>query len=272
MALAFLFVQLCLLILQLPLRTIASAAPGKLAFFLDEDCQEASVINPSVNVPADTCLVTPGALGIAIQEYPACSSGSGNVTFKMYKDTSCANPVAMDFQYNNCYWDGSDGVPAINFVCNGAAATATSTVQAGSSTIPVAAGGDGGDASPSTTSSSGAGSKQTAPSSNDAATTTSSSSNPSQTKSGTNGDSIETTDSGKSSGISQRTQILLGVILPVGGIVVAVLAWWFPCKKGRKLRQYQHTHHHTHSQQQQHPDQYFPMQDHGPPSSHRVWS
>ena len=102
---------------------------------LDEECMQASNINPSVHVPANTCLVTPGALGIAVQTFPPCPSG--NTTVQMYHDTSCANPVYMYIQYHNCYFNGANGVTAIVFACKGEAVSATSTAAAGPSTIPV---------------------------------------------------------------------------------------------------------------------------------------
>ena len=111
---------------------------------------------------ANTCLVTPGALGIAVQAQPTCPSGTA--TFKVFRDTSCANHVTTDLQYDNCYFDGPDGVSAIAFVCDRAVVTATSTAPAGSSTIPVAA-------DTPRTSSSGAQTGQSAPPSNGASTT-----------------------------------------------------------------------------------------------------
>ena len=207
-----------LLFHHLPPLCLASA-PGTLAFFLDEECMQASIINPSVHVPADTCLVTPGALGIAVQTFPPCPSG--NTTVQMYRDTSCANPVNMDLQYDNCYFNGPNGVTAIVFACKGEAVSATSTAAVGSSTIPVATD------SPSTPSS-GATTEQTAPTSNSATTTStspSSSTSPNTSQTGTNSGST-------GSGLSQKSQIIIGVVIPVGAIVVALLAWWFPCRSG----------------------------------------
>ena len=215
--------NLCFLLLHCLLLPSLASADGKLAFFLDEICEQASIINPSVNVPANTCLVTPGALGIAVQVQPACPSGTP--TFKMFRDTSCANPVDMDLQYDNCYFDGPNGVPAIAFVCDGAAVTATSSAPAGSSTIPVAA-------DTTSTSSFGAATGQSAPHLNGASTTSNSltsltSTNPSQTN--TNGNGTDANSGDKGSGMSPKTQLLLEILLPVGAIVVALFAWWFPC-------------------------------------------
>ncbi|KAL2043764.1 hypothetical protein N7G274_003283 [Stereocaulon virgatum] len=223
MAFAFLL-SLYVFFYHLPCISLASA-PGTLALFLDEQCIQASIINPSVNVPLNTCLVTTGALGIAVKTLPPCTSG--DATLVMYRDTSCANLVSGNLQYNNCYFDGPNGVSAIMFSCNkaagGGSATATSTVSAGSSSMPVA-----GDTAPTASSSSTP--AQTHPSSN-AATTTSAppSSSTSQPSSNSGGNG----SSGTSSGLSQNGQIALGVGLPVGSIVVALLAWWFPCRKKR---------------------------------------
>ena len=176
MALRFLL-QSFILLNHFPLGSFASAS-GTLAYFLDEVCQETSIINPSVSVPADTCLVTTVALGIAIQAYPPCPSG--NATFKMFRDRSCANPLSMDLQYDNCYFNAPNGLTAIIFACGGASATATSTAAAGSSIIPVAAD------TPSTTSL-GATTGQSTPASNGASTTSSASPKSSQTNTNSNG-------------------------------------------------------------------------------------
>lgn len=211
--------SLYLLFHHLSLPSVGSD-PGEVALFLDGECSTPSVINPSVKLAADTCLVTLGAYGISIQELPPCTSG--DATLIQYEDTSCANPAGSNAQDNNCYyWASLNGIPAVLFACTdvdrGAFATATSTVSAGSTIIPVA----GNTPSPT---SSNATTEQSTLSSNGAATT-STSPNPFQTN----------TDSGTGtgSGLGQKGQIALGIIIPVGGILVALLAWWFPCRKGR---------------------------------------
>ncbi|MCJ1461201.1 hypothetical protein MMC28_011583 [Mycoblastus sanguinarius] len=221
---------LYILLHHLPLRSIASN-PGTLALFLDEECSQASTINQSVNVTVDTCLVTPGALGIAVETLPPCASG--DATLIIYRDTSCTNPLDSDIQYNNCYFDGPNGVPAVLFACTaaarGSAATATSTVFAGLSSMPVAVD------TPTTTSSGGT-PDQTTPSSNSATTTStppSDSTSPNSSQTNTNGGGGDGSGTGSGSGLSEKGQIALGVGLPVGSIVVALLAWWFPCKKRR---------------------------------------
>ena len=219
MALNF-FLLLTLVFYQFPSLSFADA-PGSLALFLDEECQEASIINPSVKLPVDTCLVNSGALGVAVQSLPPCASG--NAAFVMYHDTSCTNQIQLDLQYNNCYFDGPIGIPAIMFVCSavagGTLATTTSTVTAGSTTIPIAAN--------TPNSSPGGSSEQSTPSSNGATAT--STSPASHTSSNSSPTSTSSSGSGSGSGLSQSTQIALGVALPIGGILVALLAWWFPC-------------------------------------------
>lgn len=201
-----------------------AVAQGQIAQFLDFNCDQGSPINPSVSLPLDTCLVTSGAQGVVVQVYPRCPSGSGNTTLQLYKDTLCASPDTFDGFDTDCYWFGGSGIPALMFLCGSVAegdshATSTSTVTAGSVLVPVAkATGD------TTSPTSDSLSSQTATDSNGlvaSATPTSSASNPSQT-------SASSTDGGSSSGLSQHQQIILGIALPVGSIIVALLAWQCP--------------------------------------------
>ncbi|KAL8904478.1 MAG: hypothetical protein Q9207_003242 [Kuettlingeria erythrocarpa] len=203
-----------------------SSASGTLNVFLNYGCTEASVINPTVNTPVDTCLVTPGAYGIAVQILPPCSTGVATVA--MYRDKSCANAVKVpDYMIeDNCYRNSMGGqISAVQFVCaevaGGSVPTTTSTATFGSSLLPIASGAPF----------SGTGPRPTTPSSNDAAPTTdptSSSSSP------TDSNSVDGDGSARSgSGLSQRTTIALGVAIPVAAVLVALLAWWFPCKKGK---------------------------------------
>lgn len=135
----------------------------------------------------------------------------------------------MDLQYENCYFDGPNGLTAVGFECpedgRGGGTTSTSTVSAGSSSLAVAVG------TPEAVAPVGA-----TPQTNGASTTyvpnaSSTASNPSQPTTDSSGSS----DGGDSSGpgLSQKWQIVLGVVVPVMAIVVALLAWWFPCHKGR---------------------------------------
>ncbi|KAL8830791.1 MAG: hypothetical protein Q9170_005574 [Blastenia crenularia] len=218
-----------------------AAAPGALNTFLDEGCEEASIINPSVNLPVDTCLVTPGALGISVQVLPPCSSGQAS--FIMYSDKACRRAESMDLQFNNCYFDSQVSINAVQFVCTGVAGgsipTATTTITFGSSTIPVAGGGA------AVATAAGGESHQSSPSVNTAdvtstpSSTASSSSNPSSTSNNDHGND-------SSSGLSPKSQIALGVGIPVATLLVALLAWWFPC---RKVRQYRHDNHSNYVQQ-----------------------
>lgn len=130
----------CILYLSFLIST--TSAQGQLAQFLDSECNEASPINPIVNLPLNTCLVTEGAGGLVVEIYPACTTG--NTALQLYADTSCARPdsYAGDVE-NNCYWYGGAGIPAAMFICGSVAdgdshATSTTTVSAGSVLVPVA--------------------------------------------------------------------------------------------------------------------------------------
>ena len=217
--------SLHLICLYLPLLARASAA-GDLALYLDGECEQASIINPTVEVAADVCLVTNGAEGMAVELLPPCASGEASV--QLYDDTSCANPVDMNLDYGNCYFAFVAVVFQCTAVAGGSHATATSTVSAGSSSIPVAS---GAPASPT-------GSSQDSPSSNEAAATSSTGAIPTTTDT-TNPTSTSTNpkkataagSASSSGGLSQKSQIGLGVGLPAGSILVALLAWLFPCTR-----------------------------------------
>ncbi len=214
---------LFILLLSLPVFSQSSAS-GTLNIFLNFSCTRASVINPTVNIPVDTCLVTLGAYGIAVQILPPCSTGVA--TLAMYRDKSCANAVEIpDYLIeDNCYPNTMGGqISAVQFVCaevaGGSVPTTTSTATFGSSLLPIASG----------TPFSGTGPRPTTPSSNDAAPTIDPTSS-----SPTDSNSVDGDGSGRSgSGLSQRTSITLGVAIPVIAVLVALLAWWFPCKKGK---------------------------------------
>lgn len=231
-------IPLCCLILlhYLACGSLATASSGILAFFLDQQCQQASIINPTVDLAIATCLVTPGAEGIAVIKTPSCTSGEA-ATPILYRDTSCANVERMtiDYEYPNCYFDGPSGVAAIMFTCprvtGGWLATATSTASAGSSSMAVAV--NTPTAGPTALSPT-----QTSPAP-DGAVVSASLANPSSSASsqanptnpGTTSDGNENRagGNGEESGLSTTQQIVIGVACPVGAIVVALLAWWFPC-------------------------------------------
>ena len=229
MASLFLF-ALSIIFFQLP-SSISSSAPGTLAFFLDEQCEQASYINPTTNLPTDVCLVTPGALGIAVKTLPPCASGDASLI--MYTDTSCARESSFPWAEENCWFNGPDGVSAVMFVCKdtsgGSSATATSTVSAGSSSMPVAAG------AAATPVSGGTAGQNASPSSNtDTTPTSASSASPKDSSPGSSPSSG--VSSGNSAGLKHNGQIILGVVLPVAGVAIALLAWLFPCKKSKKRR------------------------------------
>lgn len=226
MASLFIF-ALSIIFFQLPTST-SSSAPGTLAFFLDEECEQASLINPTTNLPTDTCLVTPGALGIAVKTLPPCASGDASLV--MYTDTSCARESSFPWTSENCWFNGPDGVSAVMFACKdtsgGSSATATSTVSAGSSSMPVAAG------AAATPASGGTAGQNASPSSNtDTTPTSASSASPTALSPGSSPSSGVSSDTG--AGLKHNGQIILGVVLPVAGVAIALLAWLFPCKKRR---------------------------------------
>ncbi|KAK0512094.1 hypothetical protein JMJ35_005222 [Cladonia borealis] len=216
-----------LLYLYFPLAR-ASAA-GTLALYLDEECEQASIINPTVQVATDVCLVAEGAEAIAVEVLPPCASGEASV--QLYDDTSCANPIDMNLQYQNCYFAFVAVVFQCTAVAGGSHATATSTVSAGSSSMAVAT---GAPASP-TGISPGDSAQPSTPSSNEAAAT-SSPTNPIPTSTdATNPKKTTTTgaaaSASSSGGLSKNSQIGLGVGLPAGSILVALLAWLCPCTR-----------------------------------------
>ncbi|KAL8695721.1 MAG: hypothetical protein Q9224_003209 [Gallowayella concinna] len=215
----------------------SSAASGTLNVYLGFSCMKASVINPKVSVPLNTCLVSPNAYGMAVQVLPPCATGTA--ALHMYWDTSCGSDIDVpDYQIeDNCYADNSgQHIRAVQFVCpevaGGSVATSTSTATFGSSLIPIASG----------ASSSGDKKQSKSPSSNDAQATsnpsstsdlspTSQSSVPSHTNAVVDDDS-----GGSSSGLSRSAVVGLGVGVPIATLLVALLAWLFPCKKIRQRR------------------------------------
>lgn len=202
----------------------AQDQPGQLTQFLDYDCTEKSPVNPTVFLPLDTCLVTTGAIGVVPQRLPVCSTG--NATLQVYGDQECAipDPASDGDDDNNCFTHGVVDIPAVMFICGSIAdgnvdPTSTTTVIASSVLQPVA------EATGATTTSTPGGiSSQTSVDSNSLDTSTaptSSTSNPLQSNAGSGGES-------SSSGLSQHDQIVLGIVLPVGSLLVALLAWLCP--------------------------------------------
>ena len=218
--------SLHLLYYYLPLFARASAS-GTLALFLDVVCEQASIINPTVDLAADVCLVTNGAFGVAVEELPPCASGEA--TLQLYQDTSCANQVnaGIDYAYENCYVVPAAVLFACTAVAKGSRATATSTVSAGSSSMAIAT---GAAASP-TGGLPGDSTSQNTPSTNEAAPTSSTIPNPTSTDPTTTDRTRASTSSAGGSGLSKGSQIGLGVGLPAGSIVVALLAWLCPCTR-----------------------------------------
>ncbi|KAL8747285.1 MAG: hypothetical protein Q9190_000829 [Brigantiaea leucoxantha] len=218
------------LLFAFSLLPLSFAAPGQLAIFLDEVCNDPSVINPSIHLASNICLVTQNVGSVAIQILPSCTSGGAKVI--LYEDTSCANQATKDTTMvsNNCYYFGLYGIPALLFACDndagGDTATSTSTITAGSSTLAVA---QDTPIAASPMSSNTPGETTAIPSANNPSVIKSrpSSSNslgPSPTSSDGSNGSTDTSGSG----ISHRTQIILAIALPTGALVIAILAWLFP--------------------------------------------
>ncbi|KAL8650249.1 MAG: hypothetical protein Q9210_003941 [Variospora velana] len=237
-----------------------AADPGSISAFLDTGCYEPSVINPTISLALNTCLVpTGGAHSFAAQVFPPCASG--RATMIMYRDSSCTRPVDGTRDYKNCFWSIFDNVPAVQFVCkdvsNGEVPTSTSTATFGSSVIPVA-----GAAIETPTTGGGTTTGRISPSLNENASPTPSSDPQAPTSPGTGniGDN-NNSDGSSGAGISRRAQIALGVGVPAAALLVALLAWWFPCKKVREHGVFHH--HHGAGQMQQLPPQ---QQQHHPPS------
>ena len=219
--------SLHLLYSYLPLFARASAS-GTLAQFLDSFCGQASIINPTVDLAADVCLVTNGAMGVAVEELPPCASGEA--TLQLYQDTSCANQVDLGSSdaSDNCYVDPVAVLFACTAVSKGSRATATSTVSAGLSSMAVATGA----AAIPTGGLPGDSTSQNTPSTNEAAATSSKIPNPTSADSPpTDHTRGSTTGAAGSDGLSKGSQIGLGVGLPAGSIVVALLAWLCPCTR-----------------------------------------
>ena len=146
-----------------------------------------------------------------------------------------------------CYSNGSRGISAAAWECAGAAeafaATATSAVEAGT-VLPVATS-DAGAAALATVSAQSTTTKEktgvATATTSQSALTSFATRNPSQT--GTSSANTSETGSGEgngsgdaSPGLSRTDQIALGVVLPTGAIVTALLAWLWPkpFKKGKQ--------------------------------------
>ena len=212
-------------ILYLSFLISTTCAQGKIAQYLDFSCQNPSSIEPTFSLPLNTCLVTSGAQGVVVQLLPTCLTANVSATLQLYKDPSCVLSVSEA----NLYDDQSCLATTISFgsvmfICGTVGgghsnATRTTTVTAISVLVPVAKATE-----VTTTSTSGDLSSQTATGLNElvtSATAASSASNPPQT----NG---AIPDENSSSGLSQRDEIILGIGIPVGSLIVALLAWLWP--------------------------------------------
>ena len=130
-----------------------TAALGTIALFLDRECTEASGTNTSVKVSPNECLVTSGALGVAIQVLPQCDSGR-KASFYAFDDSACASSSSSPYDFSFCVQNGATGVVAIGAVCagdpDGFIASTTVTVSASSPTAKIPATATGGSAASTT--------------------------------------------------------------------------------------------------------------------------
>ena len=217
-----------------------SAAAGTLNIFLDSVCRRASIVNPTVQLSANTCLVCPNARAISVRAVPPCLTGRAELA--LYEDASCTNPFDVPDSRieDNCYYPNSlDRVKAVQFVCSevesGREPTATTTVTFGSTLIPVAS---GEPASRSKTQSATPSTNTAIPTSEPNASPTSptpSSTDRNPTSSPRSSNVNDDGDSASKSGISRNAQIGIGIGVPVAALLVAILAWSFPCKKARRF-------------------------------------
>ena len=219
-----------------------SASSGTLTVFSDLTCVKVSVVNPTVNLPANTCLISPNAKSVSVRALPACLSGSAKIA--TYRDTSCSNPMKEydNLIENNCYSDGTTvAIKAIQFVCpeveSGSEPTSTTTATFGSSLIPIASDTPLSRGETQPVGSSSSGSLSISESTTSSATLTSSPAYNSPSATPTIGSDNRNGDTPSGSGISRDAQIGIGIGVPVAALIVAVLAWWFPCKKGQRARQ-----------------------------------
>ena len=226
-------------LLSLPATSI-SAAAGTLSFFLNYSCRQASTVNPTVQIAANTCLATLSARGVSVKVAPPCLTGRAELA--IYRDASCTtafdSPDSMI--EDNCYYPNIMGViQAVQFVCpeveSGSEPTATTTATFGSTLIPVASN----EAASSSQPKSATPSKNTAipiPESNASPTfAISSPTDRNPTASPQSSNVNDDGDGASKSGISRNAQIGIGIGVPVAALLVAILAWWFPCKKARRF-------------------------------------
>ena len=215
--------------------------PGSVALFLDEGCEKPTTNPTTAELALSTCLVTHGALGISVEHLPHCPSGS--YMLQLFEDTTCSNGVNLNQSNGLCFSNGPSGIPAVAWECAGADqafdATATSTVAVGTVLSAATSGASMTTSTtvsaPSTTNGKSGAITATATNS---ALTSSANGNPSPTgTSSANGTQTGSSDSGGSSpGLSRTDQIAIGVVLPAGAIVIALLAWLWPkpFRKGRR--------------------------------------
>ena len=204
--------------------TLAQSQPGQVAQFLNYECTHQSLINPTVSLDLDTCLVTSGAFGLVPQRVPACNTGSAKL--QVYQDQACARPDLSSLDEDHCVSNDNFPISAVMFICTDESSQpkTTTTVTADSVLVPVA------KATGATTTSTPSDPSSVTDSNGlvTSATQIGSASNPSQTDASSDGGDLG------SSGLSHRDQIILGVAFPVGSLVVALLAWLYPKTGNRR--------------------------------------
>ena len=213
---------------------LAQSQSGQIAQFLDDECTHKSLIYPTVSLDLDTCLVTSGAYGLLPQLVPACNTGSAKL--QVYQDQACTRPDFSSLDEDHCVSNDNFPISAVMFICTDESSgpTATTTVTADSVLVP----GAKATGANSTSTHDGSSSQTTTDSKGliTSAIRTGSASYSSQTDASSGGGDLDY------SGFSQRDQIILGVVLPVGSLAVALLAWLYPkTGSGRGYERYRNS-------------------------------
>ena len=233
---------LCTLLLRFhpifgPHALVASAAAGALNLYDDFDCNQISTLNPKVNLPLSTCLVTPGGEGLVIDNLPQCSQGNASLIY--YQDTACGiqtNDVSQSIFATDCFQlaEGTNiyNAKSVMFSCQPAAnhpQPSSTTTAIVSALAAVATGSTGNDGSAASTSAVGSTPTDTSPQKN---STGSSGSNSSGGTSTTTSGSDSGSGSGSGSGLSTSDKIAIGIGAPtgvftfIGTYVMAKKYWW----------------------------------------------
>ena len=260
----------CLLLLTFqplygPLGLVAAtSATGKINLYDDWDCNDPSTLNPTVNLPLSTCLVTTGGGGLVIDQVPPCSQGTATMVY--YSDTACGvqtTDVSTSILSDSCMQlaAGTDmyNAKSVMFSCQPAAnhPQASSTSTAVVSALAAVATGSSASQTPvpfdgttdGTTGQSGGSFGGSASSTTSAASSTPTGTDTQQNSTGSSTsitNNSNTSGSKPASGLDTGDIIALTVGLGVGvtAIAVALGAWlvpnfrhtlkrWFSCSGSR---------------------------------------